>query len=586
VVPSNPTFLGTDERCVIPGVCGNGYIEDDEQCDDGDRNDDRGHCHIDCHLNQCGDGYLDRTEECDDGVNNGDTRKCRSDCIINRCGDGYINMDDAHHEGCDGGDPAKAGSPEATPVEKPDCNIDCTKSRCGDGKVNHAAGEECDDGTDSMGNNNNHAGARCKANCQLNVCGDSDTLNQVEQCDPGRDALGNRNTPTCDRDCTSPVCGDGLWNKEADEECDAGAANGMPDSPCDTRCKSIACGNGVVDVGEDCDDGVDGVRADSARCNSDCSFARCGDGKVNDQFKPDGMHPEVCDDRDTNGVPVNGVPCDYGNPFCRRCNRTCTGYVNPGGPFCGDTIPQSLQEDCDPGTGPSTSSPSDPRSPLAAADSATCNIDCTSVVCGDGHLNTLAHETCDDGNSDPCGTCPSTTETDCRGATPTTPTQATITVRPSGGDKINTSPDGKFTLNDGFGMMLTFEFTTGSTPSTGDVAIHFSQTDSSETIATEMAAAIPGKLGDGFSIDARVPAPPGDRSTVILTNTHRSSLGNTSIQVSGLPDFAFGDGTPEFTHGAAGDCKKDTGCVSDDDCASGVCDSATHKCRETSSRSP
>src|SRR3954465_10261125 len=89
VVPSEPDLLGTDERCVIPGACGNGYKEAGEECYDGEKNHDRGHCHPDCRLNHCGDGHVDLSEECDDGLQNGDDRDCRMDCIVNRCGDGF-----------------------------------------------------------------------------------------------------------------------------------------------------------------------------------------------------------------------------------------------------------------------------------------------------------------------------------------------------------------------------------------------------------------------------------------------------------------------------------------------------------------
>ncbi|MEM6927841.1 MAG: DUF4215 domain-containing protein [Myxococcota bacterium] len=65
------------------GVCGNGLVEDDEACDDGnDRNRDA--CTNACEEAFCGDGYLwDQVEQCDDGELNGETGACGLDCLIN-----------------------------------------------------------------------------------------------------------------------------------------------------------------------------------------------------------------------------------------------------------------------------------------------------------------------------------------------------------------------------------------------------------------------------------------------------------------------------------------------------------------------
>lgn len=50
------------------------------------------------------------------------------------------------------------------------------------------------------------------------------------------------------------------------------------------------CGDGVIDPGEECDDG-----GESAQCNDDCSYASCGDSKLN---KSSG---ETCDDGNKEG---------------------------------------------------------------------------------------------------------------------------------------------------------------------------------------------------------------------------------------------------------------------------------------------
>ncbi len=88
-----------------------------------------------------------------------------------------------------------------------------------------------------------------------------------------------------------------------------------------------ACGDGVLDPGEECDDGN---QANGDDCLATCQVATCGDGTVRDQ-------------------PANAADA----------------------------------EACDSG----------------GVDTANCNADCTAVLCGDGHLNVVAGELCDDGNN-------------------------------------------------------------------------------------------------------------------------------------------------------------------------------------------
>src|SRR5260221_9028378 len=52
--------------CVVY-VCGNGIVEGDEACDDGNTVSGDG-CRGDCHI--CGDGIVDQVEGCDDGNTN------------------------------------------------------------------------------------------------------------------------------------------------------------------------------------------------------------------------------------------------------------------------------------------------------------------------------------------------------------------------------------------------------------------------------------------------------------------------------------------------------------------------------------
>ncbi|MCA9670850.1 MAG: hypothetical protein KC503_34875 [Myxococcales bacterium] len=113
------------------------------------------------------------------------------------------------------------------------------------------------------------------------------------------------------------LCGDGVVQSEVGEECDDGAQVGG--DGCSATCKREACGNGVVDVGEQCDLGP--ANDDGGDCTRDCKHAVCGDGHV----KLRGTPPyEACDDGNDN----NGDGC---NPQCTfRGRLTVVGGVASG----------------------------------------------------------------------------------------------------------------------------------------------------------------------------------------------------------------------------------------------------------------
>jgi hypothetical protein len=73
------------------------------------------------------------------------------------------------------------------------------------------------------------------------------------------------------------------------------------------------------------------------------------------------------------------------NPFVHAAAGQISGMWRLG-TKCGDGTVQAPEE-CDPG----------------ANESATCDADCTKVVCGDGYRNAAAGEMCDSGGTDPDG---------------------------------------------------------------------------------------------------------------------------------------------------------------------------------------
>jgi cysteine-rich repeat protein len=544
--------------------CGNGVIDPGEECDGASVGGFA--CAADCHLQKCGNGILDPGEQCDDG-NNSPNDDCISNnpapasCKINVCGDGVV---DNNREQCDHG--ANNGTIGDT------CSATCHTVLCGDGIIEQ--GETCDDGA-----GNNGPGKRCNASCHFNVCGDGDKLIGVEQCDEGP-----ADTATCDNDCTFPVCGDGHPNSLAGETCDHGGNNGKLGDTCDSVCKVVGCGNGAVDVGEQCDPNTGSPATDSSTCDSDCTAVFCGDGHVNT------VAGEVCDD----GA-LNGNPCTYGTQTCSRCNSTCTGQVTVTGPFCGDSVLEAA-EVCDQGTlngstcayndsacltgvnssvckldctgfvpnpngpfcgdaivQPQFNEQCDPGNGIPATDTATCDSDCTEPICGDGHKNAQAGEACDDHNQLACGSC----SADC-----STVTLAAATGTISLPAAALLSDGDTFTLNDGVhSPATTFEFNHGSA-SAGHVLIKFQNGDTANDVCGKTVTAIQG-VGTSLNISA---ASCGAGAQSALTNGRATSLGNIAIIVNTTGMTAVG-----MAGGLGGNCPTSTGCSTGNDCASGTC---------------
>ncbi len=155
-----------DGTCFARG-CGNGFVEPEEVCDDGN-NESADGCSADCRSDEtCGNRVVDnaRGEGCDDG-NTIDGDGCQSNCIVPTCGDGVVDTE--FNEVCDcGQDPASLPTGcTATNGSTPDapCRNNCQPRACGDGIIDPGAGETCDDG-------NTLPGDGCAGTCQAEVCG-------------------------------------------------------------------------------------------------------------------------------------------------------------------------------------------------------------------------------------------------------------------------------------------------------------------------------------------------------------------------------------------------------------------------------
>ena len=173
-------------------------------CDLGLRCDEDGTCILS--VGTCGDGWIDQGEECDQGVDNDDTAMCKADCTAQRCGDGAVGPGEACDDGND--------------VDDDECGNDCALASCGDGEIQ--ANEECDDGNDVDTDG-------CLSTCLVASCGDGFVQEGAEECDDAN----VQDTDACLTDCTVASCGDGFVQEGA-EECDD--ANEDTDDGCTNSC--------------------------------------------------------------------------------------------------------------------------------------------------------------------------------------------------------------------------------------------------------------------------------------------------------------------------------------------------------------
>lgn len=328
--------------------CGNGELEGDEQCDDGNLRAGDG-CSNRCEseaTDGCGDGIVAGRELCDDtNTNNGDG--CSSICSPEAgyscvgspsvcqpeetiaCGDGQIDGDEACDDGGTASDDGCSDVCTAEPGflcegEPSVCAPVTGEAQCGNGIVEPA--ERCDD-------SNLRGGDGCSAACNIEAGWACD-----EQ-------------PSVCVETDDPICGNGVV--EGGEDCDDGgvvvgdgcsavcaiesgyACDGEP-----SVCTVIpVCGNGRIEAGEDCDDnneaGGDGC---DPECAIDDGWSCVGTPSV---CTP----PDLCAEVDCTSLDTT---CGYG--ACAVTSGECEFIAHAAGRECDDGDPCTSGDSCSLGT--------------------------------------------------------------------------------------------------------------------------------------------------------------------------------------------------------------------------------------------
>lgn len=236
---------------------------------------------------------------------------------------------------------------------------------------------------------------------------------------------------TNDNENKNPYCGDGVL--DPGEQCDDGSRNSdvEPDA-CRTDCTNPRCNDYVADSDEECDRSdlngqdcwdVGDFNRGTLGCTNDCVFdtSLCGScGNETAEGEEGDPQYETCDGSDLRGEDCISIGQAQG---ALRCNQDCEWDISGctgGGTTCGDGNVEA-GEQCDDGN----TQACDGCSPTCIVEECGngvmecgeqcddanvvnedhCLTDCTLNTCGDGFVN-LGVETCDDGNGGNTDACP------------------------------------------------------------------------------------------------------------------------------------------------------------------------------------
>jgi cysteine-rich repeat protein len=215
----------------------------------------------------------------------------------------------------------------------------------------------------------------------LAACGRDTIIIPVDTDTPTSTFEFEEDTLDTETDTETSVCGNGLV--EPGEDCDDG--DGNQQNECLADCTFASCGDGFLWLGfEECDPGADAIGPNEA-CVPGCLVNVCGDGFDGPAEQCDdgnGQTGDGCNNDCTTGTCGNGIvdpgeQCDDDNgDNGDACLDTCVLNV------CGDGFQRDGVEECDQGA--------------LNSNSGDCTLACTVNFCGDGFQHATDEE-CDPG---------------------------------------------------------------------------------------------------------------------------------------------------------------------------------------------
>ena len=196
--------------------------------------------------------------------------------------------------------------------------VECiSKAVCGNNIKEE--GEECEDGNTAPNDG-------CDEACNIEYCGDEKTQDGIgEECDPP-------NGVSCNDECKIIGCGNGTI--ELEEECDDNNRENC--DGCNELCKLEVCGNGVVDCNEECDDGND-IPNDG--CENNCRVTidkcdECASGNCDD-YGGDDVYA-ACYEGDTSEACAALMKCAHKTKCpTRDANGDAWSAPHPNKCYCG-----------------------------------------------------------------------------------------------------------------------------------------------------------------------------------------------------------------------------------------------------------